>query len=261
MSLHHSPVSIDGLAASSADESCAKSIADGSCADSLASSSSCDGADEKPLECHDVDDVTLGGMSPGSSAGLVGDSDDGGKQTNRQWRPGEGAWGWVGPHAPLNQQAQVLVANIMAAVGALPRQTLRHLASVTTKVGATSAKRVAAWLLGIGKNTISRLMRNLKAHEWVPQEPHPCVPGKVNHTATLSSSTKPAGGLSPEDREQQAMTNLVRMALVNAVEGRSGQEFERDVHRHALAGCVIGDKQRSRHFCREVESIASRVLQ
>ena len=148
MSLHHSPVSFDGLAASSADESCAKSIADGSCADSLASSSSCDGADEKPFECHDVDDVTLGGMSPGSqsgSAGLVGDSDDGGKQTNRQWRPGEGAWGWVGHHAPLNQQAQVLVANIMAAVGALPRQTLRHLASVTTKVGRPVQK---GWPLG-----------------------------------------------------------------------------------------------------------------
>ena len=102
MSLRHSPVSFDGLAASSADESCAESLVDGSCADSLVSSSSCDGADEKPLECHDVDDVTLGGMSPRSrsgSAGLVGDSDDDGTQTNRQWRPGERACEWVGPRA------------------------------------------------------------------------------------------------------------------------------------------------------------------
>ena len=93
MSLGQSSVSSEGLAASSAHESCAESLADESCADSLVSSS-CDGADEKPPECHDVDDATLGGMSLGSrtgSAGLAGDSDDGGTQTIRQWLPGERA--------------------------------------------------------------------------------------------------------------------------------------------------------------------------
>ena len=59
------------------------------------------------------------------------------------------------------------------------------------------------------------------------------------------------GGLSPEDRariEEEAMRKLVRFALSNAVEGRSGLEFERGCERDCLAGAEVGQKQHSRHF-------------
>ena len=255
MIIGHSSSSSDDLKASGTDENSDDGLA----------LSSRDDVDDTPLQCHDDDELAahFGGKSPGSrhgSPGLVGgDSDDSGGQTSQRWIPGEKARGWIGPRFPLNQQAQVLVANVAASIGSLPRTTLMHLAARAKS--RASANGVAAWLLGIGERTIDMLMCKLKAHNWEPQEPLPFVHVKQGDAETAASSAPHAGGMSPEDREQKAMTNLVRLAIVNAVEGRSGAEFERDVHRQALAGVDIGDKQRSRHFCREVENIACRVLQ
>ena len=57
------------------------------------------------------------------------------------------------------------------------------------------------------------------------------------------------------------MRSSVRLALSNAVEGRSGLEFERGCERYCLAGTEMGQKQHPRHFARQVEFIGSRILQ
>ncbi len=186
-----------------------------------------------------------GGVSPGGDGGLSPDVDESGD--SQKWYPGQKAVAWVGPQMPLNQQAQALVANVTASIRALPRGIVHQIASRAGMARSTAA--VAGWLLGIGERTIDRLIRRLREDNWKPRE------------VLCGQAPETSGGLSPEEQEQKAMTNLVRIAIVNAVEGRNGQEFERDVERHALAGCVVGNKQRSRHFCREVEFIAVRVLQ
>ena len=124
MIIGHSSSSSDDLKASGTDENSD---------DGLALSSS-DDVDDTPLQCHDDDELAanFGGKSPGSrhgSPGLVGDSDDSSGQTSQRWIPGEKARGWIGPRFPLNQQAQVLVANVAASIGFLPRTTLMHLAT------------------------------------------------------------------------------------------------------------------------------------
>jgi hypothetical protein len=90
-------------------------------------------------------------------------------------------------------------------------------------------------------------MGTLKRNGYTPREPKPFVHRGRGVSATLSSKTK----LTPEEldaRGETAMRNSVMLAISNAVEARSGYEFERDVERYRIAGCVMGDKQSSRHF-------------
>ena len=70
-----------------------------------------------------------------------------------------------------------------------------------------------------------------------------------------------AQGLPRQDRHQQSIENAVRMALGNLVEGNSGLQYERDIARLELSGCVVHGRCRSRHFVRDVEHLAGRIIQ
>lgn len=62
------------------------------------------------------------------------------------------------------------------------------------------------------------------------------------------------------DPSTLALTNLVRVAISCAGEGRSGLEFEREVTRYQIAGALVGQSLHSRHFFRECVYVADLVL-
>ena len=68
-------------------------------------------------------------------------------------------------------------------------------------------------------------------------------------------------GLSSQELHRQSIENAVRMALANIVEGSSGLQYERDIARIELAGCNVHGRCRSRHFVRDVEHLAGRIIQ
>ena len=61
----------------------------------------------------------------------------------------------------------------------------------------------------------------------------------------------------PEELEQVAFRNLVRMALAACVEGVSGLQFQRSIARLRLADGVVGDKFHTRDFLKDVEYLGS----
>ena len=67
--------------------------------------------------------------------------------------------------------------------------------------------------------------------------------------------------MSSQELHRQSIENAVRMALANIVEGSSGLQYERDIARIELAGCNVHGRCRSRHFVRDVEHLAGRIIQ
>ncbi len=134
---------------------------------------------------------------------------------------------------------------------ALLKKALELLGATKGKSSEALAVRFAARVLCLGLDTVCRCMAKLRAHSWQPQQPAPLV---------REEACQPGLEACPHPALVDPLEVLVRLALANAVEGDSGQRFERDVERLRLAGVEVGDKCHSRHFTRDVECIASLLL-
>ncbi len=185
------------------------------------------------------------------------------------WRPGEDCGDWLGTLTPLGEQGQVLVGN--AAVNmrrcAVPlrKELLLHLnRGRRPPRGRTAGDALVGALLGVSPSTVSVCLRTLELAGW---RPSPRQGPRPPSAAPVSAST-PAAGAAASDQALESegggggnsLALLVRLALANAYEGRSGRAYERDVARLVASGVQVGNRHTSRHFCRDVEHLASQVL-
>ena len=175
---------------------------------------------------------------------------------------------------PFQAQTQVLLANVVAmATHALLSPVLRCLSSSHAR--ASMAITFVANLVGLSEKRINDCIKRVRDNGG-----EPCLGQGTNLAMDLEEGALPCGddelcqhvrgglppqhqgeGLPPRDMHRCSVENAVRMALANIVEGCSGLQYERDVARLELSGCVVHWRCRSRHFVRDVEHLAGRIIQ
>jgi hypothetical protein len=235
-----------------------------------------------PPSSEDEGEIALGSSPSVCSARSVSplamageSSEDGDRDTGllcgapdeeSEWTPGVDTGKWVGPNAPVGLQSQVLLANAVLAIRSLPKDLCRTVLARLAGKDALPRRRHAglafsltAHLLRLSSWAVRSIFEGVKGNAWKP------LPPKEKFGRDRSKDVfQDAGGAEacpPPDKEDEAFQNLVRIALSNAVEGRSFLEFERDVLRYRLASAAVGVKYADAAFTREVTALSSSVLQ
>ena len=171
------------------------------------------------------------------------------------------------------EQAQTMLCNVVAALRQVPRQCLKDLlrsigVETTKRWGTSWAMVVASALVKVSpaqvRNTLRRASKSSMRLLAYPcedaDEPMAFADASEDacpHIAPVAAADTTASQDSAATRE---LCNLVRLAIANAVQGRSGRAFERDCARMSLAGGSVGDNLHSRHFAREAEQLAAWIL-
>ena len=178
------------------------------------------------------------------------------------WVPGENVEPWITQNKPAGKQAQVLIVNLFRSVQRLGAKTVKHILSlIMPEALLEKAKaahkslhvQLAAGLMRMSVSGVGRIVENVKAAGWQPY----ALKGKGKFSCA-EAACPPAS----EHRDPDAsIKNIVRIALSAAVEGRSFQEYVRDVQRFQLAGADVGNKYMDYRFARDVVAIASLVQQ
>ncbi len=202
------------------------------------------------------DDVIEGSDSPD----LFADENELPCAEPSKWVPGSHVAPWIGRHAHIKEQAQVLLTNVVTNVQSLPRSLVRMIKNSIPEVLSAGrlpfAMQVAAHLLGMSVGTVAQVFHRVRANSWQPTQ-----------DATDSSPPQTCnvvGGLSPQqdnDENEKMLRNVLRVVLGNAAEGGSYLAYVRDLHRMRLAGAEVGTNLGSRHFPRHATALASLVLQ
>ena len=153
------------------------------------------------------------------------------------WRPGENCGPWVGPVAPLTQQAQVIITNTFFNVKRFSRKVLKTIAQgLCCRRGKDSsrqsiASQIVAFLAGVSRSAVAKCVEQLRANNWQPVSRKACFEGRrKSHPEVLEEGCQETAA-SNEDKNWTIMSKLVRIALANASEGRSGLAFEREVRK------------------------------
>jgi len=107
---------------------------------------------------------------------LLSDLEDGQSRSPPSWAPGRNTGHWLGWAAPIGQQAQVLIANVIMCLKQVPAAVLRRLRDSLpdfhygkNKIGL--ATQIGARLLGLSVGTASSMVVRLRTSEWQPLEP------------------------------------------------------------------------------------------
>ncbi|CAE7781997.1 unnamed protein product [Symbiodinium sp. CCMP2592] len=195
---------------------------------------------------------------------------------SNEWVPGMNCGSTICSLSPALQQAQVLIVNTVANIKKLPKQLTKDMLCGFTDIKGSTGKSytevLAANLLGLSRQTVSRCWRDVEANGWTPihREPlHPerkLQPNKPSHTVDTEESrwqpSRPSHTVDTEEsRWRKSATVCVRTAIGCAVEGQSRTSFEREVARLRLCGVdVDGAMCHSRKFCVEVEYLTNQVL-
>ncbi|CAE7600327.1 unnamed protein product [Symbiodinium sp. CCMP2592] len=195
---------------------------------------------------------------------------------SNEWVPGMNCGSTICSLSPALQQAQVLIVNTVANIKKLPKQLTKDMLCGFTDIKGSTGKSytevLAANLLGLSRQTVSRCWRDVEANGWTPihREPlHPerkLQPSKPSHTVDTEESrwqpSRPSHAVDTEEsRWRKSATVCVRTAIGCAVEGQSRTSFEREVARLRLCGVdVDGAMCHSRKFCVEVEYLTNQVL-
>ncbi len=212
----------------------------------------------------------------------------------RGWIPGLTCGRWIDTQNPLLEQGRVLVVNAVVTVSRVPRQLvnalLKHWPPGYSQQKKSIAHTFVGRLLGLSPSLVQEVMKQATQNAmcWSPcprrssmqtdveapisVEYEACAAGLpaaagrsgssavVDGRTGLSAAANGRAGLSAAATED-ALRNLVRLAIATAAEGRSWQAYIRDVARCNLAGGSVGSRYASRHFAVEVAAMASMVLQ
>ena len=172
-----------------------------------------------------------------------------------EWAPGVNAGPWIPQGTLCGEQAQVLITNALLTLRRVPgkmlQQVWKYIDPEACNIGDrwSYALRVAAGLLRLTPGAVRWIASCVKRNGWVPVARAPAV------------TADPTSRCDRQDPDNDgALKNLVRLAIANAVEGRSGKAFERDIARMSLAQATLGDMMHSRHFAREAEHLAALVV-
>ena len=195
----------------------------------------------------------------------------------------------------LTEQAQILIINLVFMLMRCPRHVLKTLQGLMPRPAIKGIARVhslAGQLVGLSGRRVARCVESVRKSNWQPlpmvqQDVRGGVPPPPEEEAAAGGLSPPpeeaaaipipneevaAGGLSPPVEAcrlpglevvsgQQAMRHVVRLALSNLVEGRSGLEYERDATRLSLCGLALPARCQTRHFLRDVEHLAGRIIE
>jgi hypothetical protein len=182
------------------------------------------------------------------------------------WTPGENVEPWITQNRPADKQAQVLIVNLLRSAQRLSTKAAKYVMSqimpeaLIQKVKATrksSHIQLVAGLVRMSASGVASIVENVRAAGWQPYAPKD--KGKVSgplRGGEEAAACPPVG----EDCDV-AIKNIVRVALAAAVEGRSFQEYVRDLQRFRLASADVGNKHMDSRFAREVVAIASMIQQ
>ncbi|CAE7760845.1 unnamed protein product [Symbiodinium sp. CCMP2456] len=155
-----------------------------------------------------------------------------------QWEPGVNVGRWLRRGiAPIEEQTQVLVTNVLVSFSKLPKQALN---SYATKQ-----------LQGVGAATLRNMIQRVRENSWIPV---PCK-GK-------EASQKRVEAFEAETRREKKailMTQL-REALFIASRGHADVEYCYGLQRLKLSQVDTGDKYNSVHFVSLVEQAAACFL-
>ena len=126
-----------------------------------------------------------GGLSPFHNGGL---------SPSHDWQLGANVGRWIGRGAPLNVQAQVLLANIVFNVTELPNHILKEVHAALRIDHAANrlgyAMQVASRLLGMSAATVCRMYRWLQQNSWAPQPPEATKCDSNDASGTCASETR-----------------------------------------------------------------------
>ena len=175
----------------------------------------------------------------------------------RSWRPGVDVGEWVGREHPLQEQSQVLVANVALALRSLAQNLLGPLCQAIGLGSSSSPRylRIASGLLRLSGSAIWRCTQALARAGFVPV-PRPPV----------DSDCGSRNGLGPNDsttntNEQSELLVLVRSALASTLSGVGTPGYLDQLSALSLAGVSVGHKFHTDTFRREVQHLAFQSCQ
>ena len=167
----------------------------------------------------------------------------------------------------MQVQTQVVLVNAIDMAMRVPKALLFRMSQYFTnkKSHGNVVYAFISKLVGVSERYLGLLFSRVRDNCWKPCQEFGLGRGG------LPPPKEKRGGLPPpenlahsqpsQDRHRQSIENAVRMALANLVEGSSGRQYERDIARLELSGCNIHGRCRSRHFVRDVEHLAGRIIQ
>ena len=183
---------------------------------------------------------------------------------SNSWVPGMNCGSIISPLTPALHQAQVLIVNTVANVKKLPKQltkdVLHQVSDIRCSTGKSYAEVLAASLLGLSRQTVSRCWRHVESNAWSPIDREALHPDPKPQSQQSTPSPELEKD-SEETRWKKSAAVCVRAAIACAVEGKSKSCYERDIARLRLCGVdVDGAHCHGRNFCAETEYLAGQVL-
>ena len=217
-------------------------------------------------------------VAPQPSSGLRIASSDSEGDTRAQGGFGHGPKRWVvgynsglwinARHAPLEEQSQVILANVVANLSSLPT-SLAKTVYQTLRSKAGSQRRKQSWsdclcaaVLAMPFEYMRDVYQKLRHHDWVPAEPVGVCPRRFcRRVGECSDHRGDSGPPSVRARNVNIMRVLVREALGLVPSGGNEHDYERAIARLALNGVDVGDKYHlGRHICPDVEILAMQLV-
>ena len=203
----------------------------------------------------------------------------------RGWSPGVDTKGWLsrsrGGCLAILPQAKVLIVNGYIGLNSLSRQRLSLILGwLSPGVGFKGAlhAHVLSKIFCIPADTISYIWKTVRASGYrvttqgrrtdleLPEQG--CSEATVLDDLELpdlveadGNPRETASGALNADQQAQALRNLVRLALHNAVRGRPHSDFVYDVNQMALAGGKVGNKYHTADFAVACEKFANDDLE
>ena len=174
------------------------------------------------------------------------------------WAVGLNVGNWIhGLHAPLSEQAQVLVANLCATAQRMGvawcKSVFEFLRPQAVRSTSYLYHAVSA-LCRVPDNLLRTTMEKLAAHNWVPAAP-------IGRALTKRKASELAlDAAAKRNRDLKAMRTLVRECLGKAAEGHSDCSFSRSLSRMQVSEVAVGQRYHSAHFAEECESLAMHLV-
>ncbi|CAE7206682.1 unnamed protein product [Symbiodinium sp. CCMP2592] len=181
-------------------------------------------------------------------------------QAGQHWNPGKD----VGRHIQrgFNEQAQILVVNLMLNLAKLSPQVLKSINESLPPVSPVRplSARVAGQLLGVSGNSLKGVLHRVKNNGWVPHKPSVdgssagAVVGdcRVNGDGRVNGDRRvnaPAAETAKTQRDaRSSLTSLVREAVSTVGNARPDGDFLEAITRLQKHGVDVGDKYCSQKF-------------
>ena len=175
---------------------------------------------------------------------------------------------FLGPGYPLEKQAQLLIANVVASLSGAPRKFLSSMAEVFLSVkdqlaygGKGLLWKLGSKLLGVTVYRVQSCHKTMQANLWRPVSPRPWRLDQRTGEIASNAEEHPVGvSTGPTEDVDRTLLTVVRTAVASVVEGNSFLAYERQLQRLRLSDATIGTKYCDRRFVTEVISLSSLVL-